>query len=115
MILPTGGLRNTIRRYEEAQGVTLNVVIEMDAMRQIIELVARGSGYAIFAPAATQTQVERGELVQVPIIDPVMTRPVHLVRHPERVSTRAGRTVEAATLRIMRELVMRGIWQGQII
>lgn len=115
MILPTGGLRNTIRRYEEAHGVPLNVVIEMDAMRQIIELVARGSGYAIFAPAACQKQVDRGELLQVPIIDPVMTRPVHLVQHPDRVSTRASRTVEEVTLKIVRELVSRGIWQGKII
>ncbi|MCB2013207.1 MAG: LysR family transcriptional regulator [Geminicoccaceae bacterium] len=115
MILPTSGLRNTIRRYEEAQDVTLNVVVEMDAMRQIIELVARGSGYAIFAPAACQKQVDRGELLQVPIIEPVMTRPVHLVRHPDRVSTRAGRTIEEVTLKIVRELVSRGIWQGKVI
>ncbi|MBY6048434.1 LysR family transcriptional regulator [Vannielia litorea] len=115
MILPTSGLRNTIRRYEEAHDVALNVVIEMDAMQQIIELVARGSGYAIFAPAATQKQVERGELLQVPICQPVMTRPVQLVHHPERVSTRAGRTVEEVTLRIIRELVARGLWQGRVV
>ena len=115
MILPTNGLRNTIRRYEESQGISLNVVIEMDAMRQIIELVARGSGYAIFAPAACQQQVERGELLQVPIKDPVMTRPVHLVHHPDRVSTRASRTVEDMTLKIIHELVARGIWSGNII
>ena len=114
MILPTSGLRNTIRRYEEAHGVRLNVVIEMDAMRQIIELVARGSGYAIFAPAACQQQVDRGELLQVPIIEPVMTRPVHLVHHPDRVSTRASRKIEEITLKIIRELVSRGIWQGRI-
>ncbi len=115
MILPTSGLRSTIRRYEVEEGVDLNVVIEMDAMRQIIELVARGSGYAIFAPAATQAQVARGELLQTRIVDPVLTRPVQLVRHNERVTTRASRTVEDVTLRIIRELVQRGIWQGKII
>lgn len=115
MILPTSGLRNTIRRYEESQNMQLNVVIEMDAMRQIIELVSRGSGYTIFAPAATQKQVERGELLQTRIVDPVLTRPVHLVHHPDRVSTRASRTVEEMTLRIVRELVKRGIWQGKIV
>lgn len=115
MILPTGGLRNTIRRYEEAHGVPLNVVIEMDAMRQIIELVARGSGYAIFAPAACQKQVQRGELLQVRITDPVMTRPVHLVHHPDRISTRAKRTVEDVALKIIQELVSRGLWSGNIV
>ncbi|KHA54044.1 LysR family transcriptional regulator [Sulfitobacter geojensis] len=115
MILPTNGLRDTIRRYEEEQNAPLNVIIEMDAMRQIIELVTRGSGYAIFAPSATQKQVERGELLQTRIVDPVLTRSVHLVRHPDHVPSRACRTVEDITLYIMRELIQRGLWLGQVV
>lgn len=115
MVLPSNGLRNTIRRYEIDNGVDLNVVIEMDAMRQIIELVARGSGYAIFSPSATQHFVTRGELLQVPIIDPVMVRPVHLINHSRRVRTRACRTVETMTLNIARELVERGLWEGKLV
>lgn len=115
MILPSNGLRKTIQKYEDQIGITLNVVIEMDAMRQIMELVARGSGYAIFAPAATHHFERRGELVRAPIIDPILTRPVHLVNHPERVLTRAGRTVKALTLQIAQEMVRRGIWEGDIV
>lgn len=115
LILPTSGLRDTIRRYERENGVALNVVIEMDAMAQIIELVARGSGHTIFAPPATHRQVARGELIGARIIDPVLTRPVHLIHHPDRVSTRAARKVEELILSITRELVQRGIWDARIV
>ncbi|RAH99310.1 LysR family transcriptional regulator [Acuticoccus sediminis] len=114
MILPSNGLRRTIERYAEAHGVTLNVVMDMDAMTQIKELVARGSGYAIFAPAATQDLVARGELVRARIIDPVLIRPVHLVNHRDVVLSRAGRAVEAITLKVVHELVSRGLWEGSL-
>lgn len=115
MILPSNGLRDTLREFEKQANTQLNVVIEMDAMSQIIELVARGSGYTIFSPAAAQNFVNRGELVRAEIVDPIPTRPVHLVRHTERVRTQASRAVETLTLQIARELVTRGIWEGQLV
>lgn len=115
MILTSNGLRRLIDRYTAENNVKLNVVIEMDAMTQIKELVARGSGYTIFAPAAAQDFVARGELLRAPIIEPTMTRPVYLVQNPERVTTRACRAVEAVTLQVARELVRRGIWEGVLV
>lgn len=114
MILTSEGLRNLIEAFCSRHGVKLNVVIEMDAMTQIKELVARGSGYTIFAPVAAQDFVRRGELLRAPIVDPVMTRPVHLVRSPATVTSRACRAVEAITLSVARELVERGIWEGRL-
>ncbi len=114
MILPSNGLRRTIEKFAHVRGVKLNVVMDMDAMTQIKELVARGSGYAIFAPAATQDLVSRGELVRAPIIEPVLTRPVHLVHHRDVVQSRACRAVEALTLKVVRELVARGLWEGTL-
>ncbi|MBD3626285.1 MAG: LysR family transcriptional regulator [Rhodobacteraceae bacterium] len=115
MILPSAGLRHCIERYAAANGVKLNVVIEMDAMTQIKELVARGSGYAIFAPVAAADFVRRGELLRAPIIEPRMTRPVYLVNHPGRVMTRACRAVEQLTLDVARELVEKGHWEGTLV
>lgn len=115
MILTSAGLRNLIEEYCAQNGVTLNVVVEMDAMTQIKEFVARGSGYTIFAPVAAQDFVKRGELLRAPIIQPTMTRPVHLVRSPARVTNLACRAVEAATLTVARELVQRGIWEGNLV
>ncbi|WMS43785.1 LysR family transcriptional regulator [Acuticoccus sp. MNP-M23] len=117
MVLPSSelGLGRLIANFCIQHGVRLNVVVEMDAMTQIKELVARGSGYTIFAPVAAQDYVARGELVRARIVDPVMTRPVHLVNNPARVMSRASRAVEQVTLKVARELVSRGIWEGTLV
>ncbi|PTW44515.1 LysR family transcriptional regulator [Rhodovulum kholense] len=115
MVLTSNGLRHLIEKYCAANRVTLNVVVEMDAMTQIKELVARGSGYTILAPAAAQDFVARGELLRAPIVEPRMTRPVYLVTNPARAMTRACRAVEQLTLDVSRELVRRGIWEGRTI
>ena len=114
MVLPSNGLRDQIEAYCKQQDVRLNVVLEMDAMTHIKELVARGSGYTIFAPVAAQDFVRRGDLLRAPIIEPTMTRPVYLVKSPARVMTRACRVVEATTLDVARELVRRGLWEGTL-
>ena len=116
MILPQAahGLRKTIESYAAPLGLRLNVPIEMDAMTQIKELVARGSGHAIFSPSAVHDAVARGELVGAPITDPDMVRPVYLVSNPAFPTSRASRAVEAITLDVLRDLVRRGIWQGEL-
>ncbi len=111
---PSHGLRKSIERHAATRDIALNVVIEMDAMTQIKELVARGSGYTIFAPAAAHDFVARGELVKSPIIEPVMSRPVHLVTNPAHPMTNACRAIERITLEVARDLVHRGIWEGRL-
>src|SRR5581483_5946561 len=49
---PNDGLRQTIERHSRTLSKPLNVIIEMDSLTQIKELVMRGSGYTILAPAA---------------------------------------------------------------
>jgi LysR family nitrogen assimilation transcriptional regulator len=112
LILPSQqhGLRHTIERYGRSSGRGFNVVIEMDALSQIKELVARGSGYTILAPAAAHDRVQTGELVMSPIIDPVMSRPVYLVRNQAKPLTRACQAVERITLDVIKDLVRRKIW-----
>ncbi len=109
---PSHGLRKTIERYARSNGIELNVVIEMDALTQIKELVARGSGYTILAPAAAYDFVARNEIVKAPIIAPSMHRPVYLVHNPARAMTSACHAVEHITIEVTRDLVRRGIWEG---
>lgn len=111
---PSHGLTRTITRHAAARGLGLNVILEMDAMTQIKELVARGSGHTIFAPAAAQDFVRRGELVKSPIIEPEITRPVLMVTSPARCQTRAVRAVIDLTVDVARDLVRRGIWEGRL-
>jgi LysR family nitrogen assimilation transcriptional regulator len=111
---PSHGLRKTIERHARDIGIILNVVIEMDAMTQIKELVARGSGYTILAPAAAHDFVARGELVKSPIAIPDIHRPVYLCSNPDKPLTRATRAVERLTVEVTADLVTRGIWEGRL-
>jgi LysR family nitrogen assimilation transcriptional regulator len=111
---PAHGLTRTITRHTSALGIALNVVIEMDAMTQIKELVARGSGYTIFAPAAAHDFVARGELVKSPIVAPQIARPVYLASSSTRAMSRACKAVEQLALTVARDLVRRGIWEGRL-
>lgn len=116
LVLPSGnhGLRALIDRFAKANGIQLNVMVEMDSLAQIKTLVARGSVSTILAPASAYDLVETGALVGMPIVDPVIRRPVYLVRNPEKVITRASREVETMTIEVIRDLVARGIWKAEI-
>jgi LysR family nitrogen assimilation transcriptional regulator len=108
---PHHGLRSMIDRFMKSEGVTLNVVTEMDGLGQIKTLVARGSGHTILAPAAAIDFVERGDLIMAPIIEPKLIRPVYLVRNPAKSMSRANQELERITLEVIKDLVSRGIWQ----
>ncbi|MGF1621065.1 MAG: LysR family transcriptional regulator [Rhodomicrobiaceae bacterium] len=116
LVLPSGhhGLREMVDRYARTHGVSMRVVLEMDALTQIKTLVSRGSAYTILAPASAQDLVETGHLVRAPIVEPVMRRPVYLVRNPEKVSTRATREVERVTIEVVEDLVKRKIWPAEL-
>ena len=108
------GLRETVERFAQAQNVRLDVVMEMDSLSRIKTLVSRGSGYSILAHAAVHEELERGELVLVPIRDPVMRRTVYLASNPMRPEKRAAKLVEQLTVDIVRELVRKSAWRGEL-
>ena len=112
LILPSlqHGLRQTVERHARTLGRPLNVIIEMDSLAQIKELVVRASGYTILAPAAANDRVHRGELVMSRIVEPVISRPVYLVRNQIKPVTDACGAVERTTLDIVEDLVRRKIW-----
>ncbi|GGA25374.1 LysR family transcriptional regulator [Neptunicoccus cionae] len=117
LILPgePHGLRRIVEEAAAQSGVSLNVVTELDAMTQIKELVARGSGFSIFAPAACHDYVQEGKLLKSPIVDPTISRPVYLVKNPLRTQTRASAAIEKMTLKVAAEMVGRGIWEGELV
>ena len=108
------GLRELIERHVRACGVRLNVAIEMDALSQIKELVARGSAHSILSLSAVQGELDRGELTATPLVDPPIRRTVNLVRNPSRMTTRASQEVEASIVEVARELVTRGRWPADL-
>ncbi|MDE3175266.1 MAG: LysR family transcriptional regulator [Pseudomonadota bacterium] len=116
LILPhrEHGLRETVERIADAQSLRLDVVMEMDSLSRIKTLVARGSGYSLLAHAAVHEELERGELVLVPVRDPAMRRTVYLASNPARPIKRAAREVERLAVAIVSELVRKGYWRGEL-
>jgi LysR family nitrogen assimilation transcriptional regulator len=107
---PNHGLRQTLERYAKTLGRPLNVIIEMDSLAQIKELVVRGSGYTILAPAAANDRVYRGDLVMSRIVEPVISRPVYFVRNQAKPMTDACGAMERTVLDVVEDLVRRKIW-----
>lgn len=114
MVLPSKshGLRMLIDRSARGAISDLNVVVEMDSLPQIKSFVSRGSAYTILAPAAVSDFESRGELVSARIVDPVISRPVYMVRNPAKPRTRAANEVEKTTRLVVEDLVTRGLWRG---
>ena len=50
-----------------------------------------------------------------PIIDPVISRPVYLVRDPAFTQTRASAVIEKATRRVAADMVRRGTSEGKLV
>lgn len=117
LVLPSAnhGLRMLIDRSCRSIDAAPNVVVEMDSLTQILSLVARGSAATILAPAAAEAHLAANGMIGADILDPAIRRQVHLVRKADRTLTRATREVEAMTLNIMRELVRRNLWPGELI
>lgn len=116
LVLPSKshGLRMLIDRVCKSTGHALKVVVEMDSLSQIKTLVARGSAYTILAPASVNSVEQSGDLVGSRIVNPVIRRPVFLVRSAGRKVTRVTREVEALTCHVVEDLVRRGIWTGRL-
>ena len=114
LILPSQhhGLRQRIERCVRELHEHLNVIIEMDSLAQIKELVTRGSGFTILAPAAAFDSVQRGELLSSRILDPHMSRPIYLVRNQAKPMTAACKAVERITMDVVHDLVKRKIWNA---
>lgn len=115
MILPSPGhgLRLLVERAAAGVGVGLRVVVEMDSLQQIKTLVARGSGHTVLSPAAVHDLASIGALVGGPIVEPMLRRPVWLVRSARRPVSTASRALEAICVEVIEDLVTRRIWDAE--
>lgn len=109
LVLPsrTHGARELYERYAKAARIQLNVVLELDSLREIITFTSRASAYTILPHAAVLEEVARGELLLVPIVDPVIRRNAYVVRKQGQSVTQASLEVEAMIACILREAMRR--------
>lgn len=94
--MPNGG-RVLIDEEARRQGVTLNVVLEINSIHLIKRLVARGGLYTIASPTAVAAEIAGGELAAARIVQPVIRQAFHLAI--------GGRREPGAAVRIVADLV----------
>lgn len=109
MVLPnhSHGARTLVEKSTRAEGVALNVVMQIDALPQIVEVVKRASAYTILPQAAVIAQVAQGDLAIVPIEGAKIRRTAYLVRKRARPLTAAALAVQASLIEITAEMIAR--------
>ena len=115
LLLPSqrNGLRQFVDREALAQGVELDVEVELDALVYIKTLVSLGYGYSVLSHSAVQDDLATGRLSAIRLIRPVLRRTVNLVRNPTRVITRASVRVEDLMVSMLKGMVADGTWLAE--
>lgn len=108
------GLRELLEYYAKLQGVDLNVLVEMDALRNIVSMVSRASACTILSHAAVIDEVRRKDLILIPIANPTPRRTAYIVRKRGRPITRASMEVEALIRSMLQELIERSQLRGTL-
>lgn len=115
LIMPTRGhgLRQLVEREARAQGVELEVEIELDSLNHIRTLVSAGHGYSVLSHSAVQEDLAAGRLSAAPLGRPAIRRPIYLVRNPTRAVTRASVRVEDLLVSLLQGAIADGAWLAE--
>lgn len=109
---PGHGLRELIESNAAAAQTSLTPSFEIDSYNQIKRLVHRGAGFGVLPRMAIDSEVEAGEFIVWPIVEPTITRKVYLAYSTERHLPAAQRAIARLAWSILRDLVQRGQWNA---
>lgn len=99
--------RLAIERFARANDISLNVIVEIDSLTQIVEMVGRASAYTILPHAPVADAVAAGRLALVRIRNPGFQRTAYLTRKRSRPVSMVSLTVERTLTQILQEMVER--------
>ena len=104
------GLRKLVEATAAAHNLSLNVVLEIDALRSTVDLVETGIGCTFLPASAVQRRVKAGTLKTIQLVDPTIVGTLSLSSSTQRPHTPATRHLIDCIREEMRELVHTGIW-----
>lgn len=107
-------LRELIETYTQRRRLRLNVVAEVNAIPQLIDLVGEGIGYTILSYPSVREAIARGEVSAARIHQPPITRPVYLCRSASVPPTHAVAAMEALVVETADALVRSGHWPATL-
>jgi LysR family nitrogen assimilation transcriptional regulator len=103
----THGARKVVERFARGAGISLDVVVEIDSLPQLITMATRASAYTILPHASVIDEVAAGTLRLFEIVEPTMTRTAYMLRKRSRPITRASQVVQESIGLIVREMIER--------
>ena len=92
--------RGMIAELARRQGVTLNVVAEVDSFALTKEMVAAGVGYGLLSLAGVLPEVKAGKLSATRIVNPEIKGAIYLGVSPRKPASQAARSI----LKLVREV-----------
>jgi LysR family nitrogen assimilation transcriptional regulator len=95
------GARHLFERPSAAAGITLDIGMQVTSVLAVKELVEQGFGCALLPYGVVRHNVEEGTMFARRIVDPPISRPIHLVCSPRRPLSKAGDAIR----RIIHDLV----------
>lgn len=109
------GLRRIIDEVCRQQGITLNVVAEIDSLTSVKKAAMAGVGHTILSQSSVIEEVEKGQLMAAIITDAEMTRRVVCATSVTRPMTQASAVVISLATDLIRGMVGTGVWPGHWI
>jgi LysR family transcriptional regulator, nitrogen assimilation regulatory protein len=105
LILPSmpNGLRAILQQHAQEQGVSLNIIVEVDSIPTQKRLVAEGFGYGVLAKHAIANELADKSLCAAKLVQPPLTRVVTLSSSDRYAPTLAGKTVLELIRRFVKE------------
>lgn len=112
MILPTKAhsLRQRIDEYLHDEKTELNVIAEVNAIPQLIELAEAGVGSTVLSYAAVYYPLASKKICTLKIINPTITRSVYLCRNATIPLSIATLAIQQLIESLIQTMVMNGIW-----
>lgn len=111
---PEHGLRMLLDRMSDVHHLQLQPLAEVNAIHQIIDLVAAGVGCSVLSYASVFQEIKNGKLSAATISHPAISRPVYLARR-STVSPGMAESCICNLLRsIVQDLIQNGSWPAQL-
>lgn len=112
LVLPSQehGLRRIIDEACVAEGLTLDVVAEVDSLSSVKRAVQTGIGNTILPLAAVAQEVQEGQLHAVALDNPRMSRRVVCATNTARPANAAATAVNSLVHEVVHDMVVTGAW-----
>jgi LysR family nitrogen assimilation transcriptional regulator len=113
LMLPStaNSIRTRLEAACQAQGLTLNVLADVDSLPGLLGLVRAGYG-TVLPKYLAKAEIDAGHIVAVPIASPALRWTLHLATRREAARPRASLAVGEALVETCAALIQRGEWEA---